>query len=187
MLPNLGRIFNRLFQLLFFLIIIDKLEFITANQKGRMSMLHLKAITKDNWIDAIKLKVSEDQNHFVATNAVSLAQLNFLENFYAFGVYYEETMVGFTLFGLDDEDQQYWIYRLMIDEKYQGKGYGKEAINLIIKTIQSMKAPQHQVIHISYEQENTVARSVYQKAGFTEIEGLFIGSEQVARYEFAEK
>ncbi|MCH7322669.1 GNAT family N-acetyltransferase [Solibacillus sp. MA9] len=151
-----------------------------------MKMLHLKPITKDNWIAAIKLKVAKDQNHFVATNAVSLAQLNFLENFYAHGIYEDETMVGFTLFGIDEEDHEFWIYRLMIDKNYQGKGYGKEAVNLIIKAIHTMKAPQHQLIHISYEPENIVAQQVYKNAGFYEIEGLISDGEQVARYDFAE-
>lgn len=149
-------------------------------------MLQLKPITKENWYTAVQLKVAEEQKNFVATNAVSLAQLNFLENFYANGVYKDETMVGFTLFGLDDEDQEYWIYRLMIDEKFQGKGYGKEAVDLIIEAIRTMKEPQHRIIHISYEPENVIAQHVYRKAGFTEIEGFFIGGEQVARYEFVE-
>jgi diamine N-acetyltransferase len=35
---------------------------------------------------------------------VSLAQLNFLDNFYAKGIYHEDEMVGFTLYGIDDED-----------------------------------------------------------------------------------
>lgn len=147
-------------------------------------MLQLKPITKDNWYEAVKLQVAENQKNFVASNAISLAQLNFLENFHANAVYSGETMVGFTLFGLDEEDQQYWIYRLMIDEKYQGKGYGKQAVALIMEAIREMKEPQHQVIHISYEPENIVAKHVYEKAGFAEIEGLFSGDEQIARYAF---
>ena len=147
-------------------------------------MLQLKPITKDNWYEAVKLQVAENQKNFVASNAISLAQLNFLENFHANAVYSGETMVGFTLFGLDEEDQQYWIYRLMIDEKYQGKGYGKQAVALIMEAIREMKEPHHQVIHISYEPENIVAKQVYEKAGFEEIEGLFSGDEQIARYAF---
>lgn len=147
-------------------------------------MLQLKPITKDNWITAIKLNVAENQKNFVASNAVSLAQLNFLDNFHANGIYDDESMIGFTLFGIDDEDQQYWIYRLMIDEKYQGKDYGKEAVHLIVEAIQTMKAPQHQLIHISYEPKNIVAQQVYKKAGFIEIEGLISGGEQVAHYQF---
>ena len=30
-------------------------------------------------------------------------------------------MIGFTMFGIDPDDKNYWIYRLMIDEEFQGK------------------------------------------------------------------
>jgi len=29
-------------------------------------------------------------------------------------------MVGFTMFGLDEDDHNYWIYRLMVDKRFQG-------------------------------------------------------------------
>lgn len=147
-------------------------------------MLHLKTITKDNWIKAISLKVREDQVNFVASNVVSLAQLNFLENFHAKGIYFGEAMVGFTLYGLDEDDHEYWIYRMMIDEKHQGKGYGKEAVRLVIEDIQTMKEPHHQTISLSYEPDNEHAKRLYEKMGFQEIDGLVIEGEQVARYTY---
>ncbi|SOC39320.1 GNAT family N-acetyltransferase [Ureibacillus acetophenoni] len=147
-------------------------------------MLHLKPITQDNWIKAISLKVREDQRNFVATNAVSLAQLNFLENFHAKGIYNDEEMVGFALYGIDEDDHEYWIYRMMIDEKYQGKGYGKEAVKLVIEDIKNMKEDRHQTITLSYEPTNVHAKLVYEKMGFSEVEGLIIGDEQVSRYTF---
>ena len=58
-------------------------------------MLHLKTITKDNWLKAISLSVREDQVKFVASNAVSMAQLNFLENFHAKGIYNGEEIISF--------------------------------------------------------------------------------------------
>ncbi|WP_211318566.1 GNAT family N-acetyltransferase [Falsibacillus pallidus] len=149
-----------------------------------MGMLHLKTITKENWIKAISLKVREDQVKFVASNAVSLAQLNFLENFHAKGIYKDEEMIGFTLYGIDDEDQEYWIYRMMIDQKHQGKGYSKEAIRLVIDDIKMMKEDRHQTITLSYEPTNEHAKRVYDKMGFQEVEGLIIGDEQVSRYTF---
>lgn len=147
-------------------------------------MLHLKTITKDNWIKAISLKVREDQVKFVASNAVSLAQLNFLENFHAKGIYYGEEMIGFTLYGLDEDDHEYWIYRMMIDQKHQGKGYGKEAVRLVIEDIRAMKEPHHQTITLSYEPDNEHAKRIYEKMGFQEIDGLVIEGEQVARYAY---
>jgi len=149
-----------------------------------MNMLHLRPITKDNWVNAIFLKVRDDQKNFVADNAVSLAQLNFLENFYAKGIYLDDVMIGFALYGIDEDDQQYWIYRMMIDEKYQGKGYGKQAIQLIIDDIKSMKEDHHTTISLSYEPENKLAKYLYNKMGFKDVEGLIIQGEQVARYTF---
>ncbi|MGM8216564.1 GNAT family N-acetyltransferase [Bacillaceae bacterium W0354] len=147
-------------------------------------MLHLKTITKDNWIKAISLKVRDDQKNFIASNAISLAQLNFLENFHAKGIYFNDEMVGFTLYGIDEDDGEYWIYRMMIDQKHQGKGYGKKAVELIIEDIRKIKEDRHQTITLSYEPTNTHAKQVYEKAGFQEVDGLIIEGEQVSRFTF---
>lgn len=147
-------------------------------------MLHLKTITKEDWLKAISLRVREDQVKFVASNAVSLAQLNFLKNFHAKGIYHGEEMIGFTLFGIDEDDHEYWIYRMMIDQSYQGKGYGQTAVQLVIDDIRSMKEERHKTITLSYEPTNEHAKRVYEKMGFQEIEGLINGDEQVARFIF---
>ena len=147
-------------------------------------MLHLKTITKDNWWKAISLRVREDQVNFVASNVVSLAQLNFLENFHAKGIYLGDEMIGFTLYGIDEDDHEYWIYRMMIDQKHQGNGYGKEAIQLVIDDIRKMKEDRHLTITLSYEPANEHAKRIYEKMGFQEVEGFIIDDEQVARYTF---
>jgi diamine N-acetyltransferase len=149
-----------------------------------MSVLHLQAITKENWTKAISLRVREDQVNFIASNAVSLAQLNFLENFHAKGIFNDEEMVGFTLFGIDEDDHEYWIYRMMIDQKHQGKGYGKQAVKLVIDDIRLMKDERHHTITLSYEPANEHAKRIYEKMGFQEVEGLIIDGEQVARFTF---
>ena len=150
----------------------------------KIKMLHLKTITKDNWIKAISLRVREDQKNFVASNAFSLAQLNFLEDFHAKGIYLDNEMIGFTLYGIDEEDHEYWIYRMMIDERHQGKGYGKEAVKLVIEDIKNIKEDRHQTITLSYEPTNDHAKRIYEKMGFQEIEGLIIDNEQLARFTF---
>ncbi|MEH7526037.1 GNAT family N-acetyltransferase [Bacillus sp. JJ1503] len=147
-------------------------------------MLYLETITKDNWRKSISLRVREDQVKFVASNAVSLAQMNFLENFHAKGIYYDEEMIGFTLYGIDEDDHEYWIYRIMIDQNHQGKGYGKKAIQLVIDDIRNIKEDRHQTITLSYEPTNEHAKLVYEKVGFQEIVGLMIGDEQVSRFTF---
>ncbi|MDM5329892.1 GNAT family N-acetyltransferase [Neobacillus sp. CF12] len=147
-------------------------------------MLYLKTITKDNWLKAISLRVREDQVKFVASNAVSLAQLNFLENFHANGIYDDDEMIGFTLYGIHEEDHEYWIYRMMIDQNHQEKGYGKQAIQLVIDDIRKIKEDHHQTITLSYEPSNEHAKRIYEKMGFVEINGLILHGEQVARFRF---
>lgn len=158
-----------------------------CNERKEKIMLQLRKITTENWIKAISLKVREDQMNYIASNAVSLAQLNFLDNFHAKGIYFEEEMIGFTLFGIDEEDNEYWIYRMMIDKNHQGKGYGKAAVKLVIEDIQKMKEERHKTITLSYEPKNEHAKRIYEKMGFQEVEGLIIDGEQVSRYTFIKK
>lgn len=147
-------------------------------------MLSLKPITKDNWLHALSLNVRPDQEDFIASNTFSLAQLNFLDNFYAKGIYLNDDMIGFALYGIDEEDQQYWIYRFMIDADYQGNGYGLKAVQLIIDDVNNMKDVHHTSLTLSYEPENQHAKYLYKKAGFEEVDGLFSDGEQVARLSF---
>jgi diamine N-acetyltransferase len=73
---------------------------------------------------------------------------------------------------------------MMIDQKHQGKGFGKEAIKLVIDDIRNIKEDRHQTITLSYEPTNEHAKLLYEKMGFQEIDGLMIGGEQVSRYTY---
>ena len=108
----------------------------------------------------------------------------FLNDFHAKGIYLGEEMIGFALYGIDEDDHEYWIYRMMIDQKHQGKGYGKEAIKLVIDDIKMIKEDRHKTIILSYEPTNEHAKQVYEKVGFKEIDGLMISDEQVSRFTF---
>ena len=50
-------------------------------------------------------------------------------------IYCEEILIGFAMYGIDSDDGNYWIYRFMIDEQFQGRGHGKGAMKLIIEDI----------------------------------------------------
>ena len=148
-------------------------------------MLTLKPITKDNWKDAIELKVKEEQKHFMASNLYSIAEVQFLDQFHASGIYDGEQIVGFAMYGIDQDDNNYWIYRLMIDETHQGKGFGTEAVKLIVDEIKGIKNTGIPFIMIGYYQENTGARATYMKAGFVETE-IAPWGEQLAAFRLNE-
>ena len=109
-------------------------------------MMTLKEVTKENWIDVISLAVRDDQKAFIASNAVSLAQLHLLDEFVAKAIYADDELVGFALYGVDEDDGEYWIYRFMIDQKFQGKNFGREAMTAVIEDIRVNKEPRHKTI-----------------------------------------
>ena len=144
-------------------------------------MLILKPITKHNWEEAIQLKVKEEQKNFVASNLYSIAEVQFLDQFTASGIYAGEQIVGFAMYGIDPDDNNYWIYRLMIDELHQGKGYGTAAVLLVVEEIKRKNTNGIPTIMIGYNQDNEGARAAYKKAGFMETE-IAPWGEQLAAY-----
>jgi len=124
----------------------------------------LQKITRDNWEECIDLKVSKDQQGFIASNLYSLAEVQFLPNFEASAIYAADKMVGFTMYGLDEDDDNYWIYRIMIDEKYQANGYGTKALLQVIENIKVK--PNAKEIIIGYNPDNIEAERTYLRAGF---------------------
>jgi len=139
--------------------------------------VHLKRLNKDNWEDCAQLTVEESQQKFVASNIYSIAEVQFLENFEAYAVYDSDQMVGFTMFGLDEDDYNYWIYRLMVDKRFQGKGYGKAALQQTIHYLR--QKPDCENIMVGYHPENIVVANLYKRFGFKE-KGIAPSGEMVA-------
>lgn len=137
-------------------------------------MIELRPVTKDNWGALIKLKVREDQKNFVASNLYSIAQAQFGDEYeghwdlYPFGIYDGDTPVGFLMYGIniDHSGHQAFIQRLMVDEKFQGRGYGRFGMEAILETFRANELIK--VVGISYEPENEGARKLYASLGFVE-------------------
>jgi len=87
-------------------------------------------------------------------------------------------MVGFIMYGRDPADNCYCVARLMIDERHQGKGYGRTAMLEAIKRMRA-KPDCHEIV-LSIEPENVVAEKLYESLGFRKT-GEVIGGEVVMR------
>ena len=106
------------------------------------NMIRLKKISGKNIWDILKLRVRENQRSFVASNDISIIEAYVAQNenghAFPFGIYNDETPVGFCMigYGVDDSwtdappiaKDSYNIWRLMIDERFQGKGFGRKLI-----------------------------------------------------------
>lgn len=156
-------------------------------------MLRLDKINAKNVQDILKLNVSENQKSFVAGNDASIieAYTAVTANGYAFpfGIYDDEMPVGFLMIGFGVYD--YWddapkiaygnynLWRLMIDEKYQTRGYGKTAVSLALQFIRTFPCGKAEYCWVSYEPENNIARRLYASFGFCET-GETDGTELIA-------
>jgi diamine N-acetyltransferase len=137
-------------------------------------MPEIRPVTKDNWRELSKLQVREDQRHFVAPNVYSIAEAQFgfdhegHWDFHPFGIYEDNVPVGFLMYGYNfpHPKQQAFIIRLMVDEKFQGKGYGRFGMQ---KMLEFFRADERiKEVGISYEPENEAARKLYASLGFVE-------------------
>ena len=144
-------------------------------------MIHLEKVTYDNVVEVCKLRVKKEQKKFVASNKGSLIEayltLDMGRHVYPFAICLDKKVIGFLMVGYDIYDEgdpdfvkdNYCIWRFMIDKKYQGQGYGKEAFKQALDFIKSEPCGKANVCFLSYEPENEVAKNLYKKFGFVEI------------------
>ena len=125
----------------------------------------LRPIDRANYEECFRLKVREDQESYVASNAYSLVQAAYEPQLYPLGIYDEDKMVGFILYDFDQELNGWSMSRFMIDASLQGYGYGKEALKVFISYFKE-KYPSVKQLYTSAEVENTLAISMYEKVGF---------------------
>ena len=147
-----------------------------------MRQIHLERVTWDTVDDVIKLKVAKEQKGFVAPNSDSIMDAYFAiteENVKVFplGIYYGKKPVGFIMIAYDCPwatkyynltKNYYYIWRFMIDKKYQKHGFGKEALKLALDFIKTFPSGKSEACWLSYEPENIIARKLYLSFGFIE-------------------
>ncbi|MFV0936217.1 GNAT family N-acetyltransferase [Bacillus thuringiensis] len=147
--------------------------------------VQLKVVTRDNWKDALKLQVKEDQRKFVPAVAVSLAKVYIKPDgdnveYIPFAIYDGDLMVGFVMHAVVIEtSDMYWINGFIIDQSQQGNGYGKaalqESINIIKNTFKTCKE-----IRLTVHKDNLSAKKLYERYGFISL-GQEYDGEQVYR------
>lgn len=90
-----------------------------------------------------------------------------------YAIYNNEIMVGFIMLAYmeaDDgnEENVYWVCRLMIDKAHQGNGYSKEAMKKAIELIRTFLHGKASEVCLSYKPGNLVAKTLYTSIDFTE-------------------
>jgi diamine N-acetyltransferase len=136
-------------------------------------------IDKGNWERAANLQIMPEQAGFLTPNVFSIAESKFYPELNPCAIYAGDTMVGFLMYARDRDDDQYWVYRFMIDRRYQRRGFGRRAMLQLIEMISAL--PDAPEINIAYDLGNTAAAELYKSVGFIE-GGIAPWGERTAKY-----
>lgn len=160
--------------------------------------MEFREVTTKNIWDVLRLKVHEEQENFVAKNVVSLAEAYATRNegFIAlpYAIYENDVLVGFIMIGKGEDGDpndteliknNFCLWRLMIDKKYQGQGYGTKAIKKALEMMRNdaFGLGKSDYCWLSYEPDNVKGKALYNRLGFIE-NGDMVGDEIVAVYKF---
>ncbi|MDF9665969.1 GNAT family N-acetyltransferase [Bacillus wiedmannii] len=127
--------------------------------------LHIREVTEKNWRSVAALNVAKDQQQFIESNSFSLAESLFEGNGTSVGLYDGETLVGYAMYGWYLEKRKsVWLDRFMIDQQYQGKGYAKRFLRILIQFLQDKY--ECKIIYLSLHPDNKLAMGLYESFGF---------------------
>lgn len=145
-----------------------------------MAEVTLRDVSSDNWEECANLRLRTSQGGLIAPNLYSIAESKVEATFTPLAIYSNNTVIGFAMWGIDPDDGEYWMYRLMIDEKYQGKGFGKAALTEVLRRLKELGAGR---VYVGYKPQNVVAAALFAGFGF-ERTGQMLQGEFVAKLEF---
>lgn len=137
--------------------------------------IKLRPVTRDNYEAICDLDVSEQQQDYVACNMWSLVEAHYEQGHTCRAIYQHDTPVGFLMWVLESPTKVS-IWRLMVDQRYQQAGIGRQALSLALTEIKA--GANIKEIEICYNPQNPVAKDFYASFGFREI-GLDAEGEEM--------
>ena len=146
------------------------------------STVTLRPVVKANLRALFTLDVTEDQRSYVAPNAWSIAEAAYSDGAWQRAIYADETPVGYSLVAIDEETPRYYLWRFMIDHRYQRNGFARAAMELVIDHVRSL--PGATEFFLSYVPGDHSPKGFYERVGFADT-GQVMGIERVMRLELA--
>lgn len=130
-------------------------------------MITLQPINENNFLQAAALKVTPEQQVFVAPAPYILARAYAYraQNAVCWGIYEDDAMVGVAmLHDMDEEPACYHLCEFLIDASQQGKGYGQDALKQILAYCR--REGKFHRVEVCVKKANAAAIHVYEKTGF---------------------
>ena len=132
-------------------------------------MLRLTDVTEENWLEVASLSVRDDQKRFLAP-AIGILARGYVYrrcNGRVFVLEQDGIVVGVALVrDFTEEPLGYDLQQFMIDQRYQGRGYGSAALGLILETLRRENRFDH--VEVCVKKDDAAAIRLYEKHGFVD-------------------
>ena len=131
--------------------------------------MRLISVTEENWMEIASLSVKEHQKGYVAP-AIGILARGYVYrdcNGKVYAFENEGMIVGTALVReFTDEPLGYDLQQFMIDGRYQNRGYGTEALRLILEELRKENHFDH--VELCVKKADSEAIRLYEKLGFTD-------------------
>lgn len=139
---------------------------IAAPAVTRDAGVSLRRIDPGNLRAVLQLTVAPDQIQFVAPNAVSIAQAAYEPLAWLRAIYAGDTPVGFVMLYDDPFAPEYYLWRLMMDARYQRMGFARQALEQVIDYV--LGRPSATELLLSYVPAPGGPQPFYASLGFVD-------------------
>jgi diamine N-acetyltransferase len=150
----------------------------------RDAVVSLRPVTPENVYEVLRLRVSKEQEQFVADNARSLAEAAYNPFAWPRAIYADETPVGFVMLYDNPHTAEYFLWRLLIDGRYQRLGLGRAAVEQVIDYVAGR--PNAVRLGVSYVPAEGSPQPFYSSLGFVET-GEVDDGERVMQLDVSER
>ncbi|MBQ3900645.1 MAG: GNAT family N-acetyltransferase [Clostridia bacterium] len=130
-------------------------------------MIKLIEVNDNNWLEVASLSVTEEQKRYLDSPVGILARGYAYRSARArvIGIENDGRVIGVALVkDLDEEPACYDLQQFMIDRRFQGRGYGTEALRAILGEL--AREHKYDRVEVCVHKNDGAALRVYEKVGF---------------------
>lgn len=128
-----------------------------------MPQITLVEMTREDVRTWCKLAVAPEQQQFVANVAISIAEAHFAPEAWFRGIAADGEPAGFVMLSVKPEVPEYYLWRYLIDRRFQRTGVGRAALEQVIAHVRSLGARE---LLTSYVPGEGTPGPFYEKLGF---------------------
>lgn len=140
--------------------------------------VQLVSITAENVRAVCNLSVSMEQERFVASAAVSLAEAGVYPQAWCRAIEVPGVgLVGFVMLHDTTEEPGYMLWRLLVDRRFQGRGYGRAAVRSVAEYVRGRPGAVH--LKVGARRGTGSPRAFYESLGFSPTGEATDGDEDV--------